>query len=163
MPTLVWRRRPKSGTSAAAGGGGVRYVNAEAAAEAAVPEPVVSATSLPPTGGTVSAAAIPEPVVSAAAHVARPAVSSKRHHDADGNSGKKKKRKASHAKAAAAAKKKKPKATSERDLPTGVYKLWSGKFEASIYRGGKKTPHWYISHSRASLCRIHVYVREERS
>ena len=53
------------------------------------------------------------------------------------SSRKKKKRKVNRAGAATAAKKK-CKATSERDRPTGVKKLKSGKLESSIWWGGKK-------------------------
>ena len=110
MPTLVWIRRPESGTGAAAGRDSARK------AAAAIPDPVVSA-----------ATAVSDP-----AHVALPAVSSTRR--AEG--GKKKKRKTNRAEAATTSKKK-SKTTSERDLPTGVYKLPSGKYESRIWWDGK--------------------------
>ena len=69
--------------------------------------------------------------------VAFPRVSSKRCTDADG--GKKKKRKIkSRPEAATTAKRRSKAATSERDLPRGVYKTSSGKYESQIRWGGKK-------------------------
>ena len=120
MPTLVWRRRPESGTDAAREGSVTRR-------EAVVPDPVV----------TAAAAAVPDPVVSASAapdpaQVALPAVSSKRCGAADG--GKKKKRKSPEAVKAA---KKKSKARPGRDLPQGVQKTPSGKFKSRIKWSGK--------------------------
>jgi len=111
MPTLVWVIRPKSGTSGAAAVGG----SAREAA-ATVPDPVVSATST----------YLPRDPV----QVAFPRVSSKRCADADG--GKKKKRKIkSRAEAATSATK------TVRDLPRGVQKKPSGKYESQIWWGDK--------------------------
>jgi stage V sporulation protein SpoVS len=90
---------------------------------AAVPDPVVSTAG----GATSAAFGVPDPV-------AHPAASSKRRSPANG--GKKKKRKANHAKAATTAKKR-SKTTSERGLPTGVYKKSSGKFFSQIWWDGK--------------------------
>ena len=115
MPTLVWIRRPKNGTSAAAPDSARK-----AAAASTDPDQVVSAEA--------AAAAVPDPV-----HVAAPAISSKR----CTNGGKKKKRKANQAESARAAKKK-SKATSERDLPRGVTKTPAGKFKSRIRWGGKQ-------------------------
>ena len=114
MPTLVWVYRPKSGTIGAAGVDSAR----KAEAAAAVPDPVVTAAA--------AAAAVPDSV-----HVALPAVSSKRCADAD--CGKRKKRKINSRAAAATSATK-----TVRDLPRGVYKSRSGKFESMIRWGGKK-------------------------
>ena len=109
MPTLVWVRRPKSGTSGAGAGGDV---SASAAAFAAAPDPAVSASS-------------------AAVQVALPVVSTKE------KAGRKKRnRKRNRANAATTANKK-SKAASKRDLPIGVWKRSSGKFRARIRWGGK--------------------------
>ena len=125
MPTLVWVRRPKSGTDAAAREGSATSTRREAA----VPDSVVSAAAAAVLGGAAISATsgVSDPV-------ALPAVSSKRHIPADG--GKKKKRKANRAKAVTAAKKM-SKAKPERDLPKGVQKSLSGKFNARIRWGGK--------------------------
>ena len=122
MPTLKWVIRPKSGTSGAAGGDGARKV------AAAVPDPVVSATYLPrPTASAVAASSAP-------VQVARPAASSKRYAHADG--GKKRKRKKNpRAAATASTAKKKSKVTSGRDLPQGVRKRPSGKYQSEIWWG----------------------------
>ena len=105
----MWRRRPESGTDAAAREGStIRRA-------AAVPDPVVSATG----------PAVPD----------NPATSvSTAHADPVQHGGKKKKRKSAEAVTAA---KKKSKATSERDS-TGVQKLRSGKYESRIRWGGKR-------------------------
>ena len=116
MPTLVWIRRPESGVAAARG----EYGAGSRSGEAAVPDPFVSAAS-----------AVPGPVVSSS-DVALRAVLLKQH----ANGGKKKKCEINHAKSAAAAKKR-SRATSDRDLPQGVYKTSSGKFQARIQLGGK--------------------------
>ena len=114
MPTLVWRRRPKRGTSVAGGPSSTRR-------DAAVPDPVVSA------------ATVPGPAASSGQGVAPTADLSMQHKD-----GKmKKKRKISRAKSAAAGKKK-SKATFERKLPRGVQKRSSGKFRSSTSWGGKR-------------------------
>ena len=120
MPTLKWIVRPRSGTSATEGESARR----SAAASAAVPNQVVSAAA--------TAAAVPDSV-----QVALPAAaSSKRDACADGR--KKKKRKINPRAEAARDAKKKSKATSERDLPTGVRKARRGKkFESQICGGGK--------------------------
>ena len=111
MPTLVWIRRRRSGTSGAGAGGGV----SAAAAAAAAPDPAVSASS-------------------AALQVALPVVSSKQKATC---SGKKTNRKRNRANAATTAKKK-SKTASGRDLPTrGVRKTQSGKFKSEIRWGGK--------------------------
>ena len=120
MPTLVWRRRPESGTDAAREGSATRR-------EALVPDPVVFAAAVAVPNPVVSASAAPDP-----AHVALPAVSSKRH----AIDGKKKKRKVNRAEAATAATKK-PKAKPERDLPTGVRGLSSRNFQSQINWDGK--------------------------
>ncbi len=117
MPTLVWvRRRPKSGTGAAGEGSDISRRD-----EAAVLDPVGSAAAVPDSVGS-AVSAIPDP-----AHVALPAV-------AGGRKGKKRKNQAKEVKSA---KKKSKRATLERDLPTGVYKVQgyktaSGKFRARI-------------------------------
>ena len=141
MPTLVWKRRPKNG--------------AAAAREAAVPDPVVSA----------AAAAVPESVVSfpaafpdrvASSGCPPLARSSKSHADTS-----KKERKVNRDSLTTAAgavvsdeqggliraavdHDAKPgmsgvdyKARSERDLPTGVTELSSGKFQSRTRWGGK--------------------------
>ena len=108
MPTLVWVIRPKSGTSGAAAVGG----SAREAA-ATVPDPVVSATCT----------YLPRDPV----QVALPRVSSKRCADADGGTKKKRKIKPRAAAATSATK-------TVRDLPRGVQKKPSGKFESSIMK-----------------------------
>jgi len=113
MPTLVWVRRPLSGTSSAGASGGV---SASAAAAAAAPDSAVSASS------------------AAAVQVALPVVSSKQKATC---SGKKTNRKRNRANAATTAKKK-SKTTSGRDLPRGVTKKPSGKFGSSIQWGPKQ-------------------------
>ena len=121
MPTLVWVRRPESAPNAAAREGSATR------REAAVPDPVVSAAAAAvPDGATTSVSIVhADPV-----YVAFPAVSTKR--PADGVE--KKKRKSAEAVTDA---NKKSKATSERDLPTGVRKLRSGKYESRITWGDK--------------------------
>ena len=108
MPTLVWRRRPESGVDAAARQGSATR------RETAVPDPVVSVSTVP-------------------GPVALPVASSK--HYSDG--GKKEKRKSKPRAEAATAAKKKSKAKFKRDLPTGVQKLRCGKFQAQTTLGGK--------------------------
>ena len=139
MPTLVWRVRPVSGTSAAGSGGSTAHQG-----EATVPDPVVSVSAGPATSSGV---AIP--------------ADSSNHADADGGKKRKKRKIKSHAEAATAATKK-SKAVSERDLPTGVYKALSRKrFESQIHWGGKK---YYIgtfaSPEQASA--IYALIRKER-
>ena len=121
MPTLVWVRRPESAPNAAAREGSATR------REAAVPDPVVSAAAAAvPDGAATSVSTVhADPV-----YVAFPAVSTKR--PADGVE--KKKRKSAEAVTDA---NKKSKATSERDLPTGVRKLRSGKYESRITWGDK--------------------------
>ena len=95
MPTLVWIRRPESGTGAAAGRDSARKV------AAAIPDPVVSFAAPDPVGS----AAVPDSAVSSG--VALPAVSSNRiNRFAGTDKERKKKRKKNHAKAATTAKKK---------------------------------------------------------
>ena len=110
MPTLVWVRRPLSGTSSAGASGGV---SASVAAAAAAPDSAVSASS------------------AAAVQVALPVVSSKQK-----ASGKETNRKRNRVNAATTAKKK-SKTTSGRDLPRGVQKTPSGKFKSEIRWRGK--------------------------
>ena len=118
MPTLVWTRSPKSGTNASSEArGAIRR-------DAAVPDAIVSVSAT---------AAVPDQTVSSGAALA--AASSSKHH-IDG--GKKIKRKLIRAEAAKAVKKKKSKASSERGLPMGVYKLPSGKFQSKMWWGGKE-------------------------
>ena len=112
MPTLVWVIRPKSGTSGAAAVG-----SSAREAAATVPDPVVSATCT----------YLPRDPV----QVALPRVSSKRCADADGGTKKKRKIKPRAAAATSATK-------TVRDLPRGVQKKPSGKFESSIKWGAKK-------------------------
>ena len=138
MPTLVWRVRAVSGTSAAGSGGSSAHQG-----EATVPDPITSVSAGP----------------AASSSVAIPADSS--NHDADGGKKRKKRKIKSHAEAATAATKK-SKAVSERDLPTGVYKALSRKrFESQIHWGGKK---YYIgtfaSPEQASA--IYALIRKER-
>ena len=104
-----------SGTSAAAGGDRTSEAAAVAAA-AAVPDPVVSNAA---TGPAVSSGA-----------------SAKCHAGAEGRTEKKR---AINAAEAATAAKKKYKATSEHDLPPGVYKISSTeRFQSKIQWGGKQ-------------------------
>jgi len=114
MPTLVWRVRPVSGTSAAGSGGSSAHQG-----EATVPDPIVSVSAGP----------------AASSSVAIPADSS--NHDADGGKKRKKRKMKSHAEAATAATKK-SKAVSDRDLPTGVTKTPSGKFKSRIRWGSRE-------------------------
>ncbi len=123
MPTLVWvrRRRPESGTGPAGGGSVTSRRD-----EAAVPDPVGSAAAVPDSMVSAVSPAVPA-VPAGPVQAALPAV-------ADG--GKRTKRKKNRAKDARSAKKR-PKAASERDLPTGVYELPSGKLASEIRWGGK--------------------------
>ena len=145
MPTLVWVRRPESGADAAAREGSATR------REAAVPDPVVSAAAAAvPDGATTSVSIVhADPV-----YVAFPAVSTKR--PADG--GEKKKRKSAEAVTDA---KKKSKATSERDLPTGVRKLRSGKYESRI-RWGDKTHYIGVLDTPEQASAAFLSVRKER-
>ena len=135
MPTLVWVRRPLSGTSSAGASGGV---SASAAAAAAAPDSAVSASS------------------AAAVQVALPVVSSKQKATC---SGKKTNRKRNRANAATAAKKK-SKTTSGRDLPRGVTKKPSGKFGSSIQWGPKQC---YIGtfDTAEQASAAYLYVRKD--
>ena len=109
MPTLVWRYRPKGGHGAAGGDSAKKT----AAAAAAVSDPVVSAS-----------AAVPD---SQSAVYSVVSASTKQFGD-DGKE-RKRKRTANRAEADTAAREKKVgKATSERNLPTGVERRSSGKF-----------------------------------
>ena len=145
MPTLVWRRRPESGTDAAAREGSTTR------RAAAVPDPVVSATGPAVPDPVVSASAAPDP-----AQVALPTVSSKRCGAADG--GKKKKRKSPEAVKAA---KKKSKAKPKRDLPTGVQKSQSGNYETRIKWGGK-TRHISTFDTPEQASAAYVSARKDR-
>ena len=126
MPTLRWIRRPKGSASAASGGS--------------------SALS------GRSAEAVPDTAVFSSASVV-PAVSSKQSAEARSHAeilvdferlieqarpdgGQKRKRTMSPSAKAAMAAEKKCKATSKRDLPTGVYKLPSSRFVSKIQWGG---------------------------
>ena len=109
-----------SGTSAAAGGDRTREA---AAAAATVPDPVVTAS------------AVPDSVVSSGA--ALPAVSSAKCYA--GAEGRPEKKRTINAAEAVTAAKKKYKATSEHDLPPGVYKKPSAeRFESRIQWGRKQ-------------------------
>ena len=145
MPTLVWVRRPESGADAAARGGSATR------REAAVPDPVVSAAAAAvPDGAATSVSTVhADPV-----YVAFPAVSTKR--PADG--GEKKKRKSAEAVTDA---KKKSKATSERDLPTGVRKLRSGKYESRI-TWGDKTHYIGVFDTPEQASAAHLSVMKDR-
>lgn len=116
MPTLVWKRRTKSGTATAR--------------EAAVPDTVASAAAAVPESAVSAASAFPSPVGSSG--VALPAF-----RFADEVSTKKRKM-AEHQQAAVddlAQTKHSP--SSNRDLPRGVQKTPTGKFSSSIGWGGK--------------------------
>ena len=145
MPTLVWVRRPESGADAAARGGSATR------REAAVPDPIVSAAAAAvPDGAATSVSTVhADPV-----YVAFPAVSTKR--PADG--GEKKKRKSAEAVTDA---KKKSKATSERDLPTGVRKLRSGKYESRI-TWGDKTHYIGVFDTPEQASAAHLSVMKDR-
>ena len=111
MPTLVWRVRSKNGDGAA-GGDSARKA-AAAAAAAPVSDPVVSAS-----------AAVPDSVIYSVA-----SASSKQF---DGGGKKRKRRRKTNRAEADTAARKRAKATSERDLPTGVERRSSGKFRSII-------------------------------
>ena len=139
MPTLVWIRRPKKGggTSGAAAAAAAAAGGEDGARAAAAPEPVASAaacTEAVPPDSAISASS--DPVQGASP----PAISSKRCAKAAAG-GKKRKRKigtCNRAKAGTtAAKKRKSKTTSDRDLPRGVTKTRSEKFESRSYWNGK--------------------------
>ena len=167
MPTLVWIRRPESGSDADDAKSRRR---GEDAAAAVRPDPVVSAAS------AADAAAAPDDAAAAdvmpPTHGVPPAFTThttgayyqqkqqqqqqqpllRRHVTADGTTttssnhdGRRKKRKMNRAGQATAAKKKKPKALSPQ-YPTGVAKIAaSGRFQSQIYLGpGDKTKTRYI-------------------
>ena len=139
MPTLVWRVRAVSGTSAAGSGGSTAHQG-----EATVPDPVVSVSAGPATSSGV---AIP--------------ADSSNHADADGGKKRKKRKIKSHAEAATAATKK-SKAVSERDLPTGVYKALSGKRFVSRIKWGGKQRYIGTSDSPEQASAAHALIRKER-
>ena len=139
MPTLVWRVRPVSGTSAAGSGGSTAHQG-----EATVPDPVVSVSAGPATSSGV---AIP--------------ADSSNHADADGGKKRKKRKIKSHAEAATAATKK-SKAVSERDLPTGVYKALSGKRFVSRIKWGGKQRYIGTSDSPEQASAACALIRKER-
>ena len=138
MPTLVWTRLPKSGTNAAS------EARSAIRREAAVPDAVVTT-------------AVPDQAVSSGAALAA-ASSSKQH----AGRGKEKKRKINRAEAVKSAKKKKSKASSERNLPTGVHKSSSGnKFRSIIrWRGKNRCIGSFDTPEQASAA--YISVRKDR-
>ena len=113
MPTLVWRYRPKGGHGAAGGDSAKKT----AAVAAAVSDPVVSAS-----------AAVPD---SQSAVYSVVSASTKQFGD-DGKERKRKRTANPNPNKSAARKKEVGKATSERNLPTGVERRSSGKFRSLI-------------------------------
>ena len=139
MPTLVWRVRSKNGDGAA-GGDSARKA-AAAAAAAPVSDPVVSAS-----------AAVPDSVIYSVA-----SASSKQF---DGGGKKRKRRRKTNRAEADTAARKRAKATSERDLPTGVERRSSGKFR-SIIDWNHKIRHIGTFDTPEQASAAHVAVKKD--
>ena len=132
MPTLVWKRRPKNGTAAAR--------------EAVVPDPVVSAAAAVPESVASFPTVFPDQVASSGGPLPEGS-SKKRKVDRDSlttAAGADVSDQHGGLKRAAVDHDTKPDrsgvdhmARSERDLPTGVTKLPSGKFQSRTKWGGK--------------------------
>ena len=131
MPTLRWIRRPKSSASAASIDSSVTSTRS---AEA-VPDTVAfSSASVVPAGSSTQSA-------EARSHAEILVDFQRLIEQARPDGGQKRKRTMSPSAKAAMAAEKKCKATSKRDLPTGVYKTSSGKRFVSVIRWGSRTHH----------------------
>ena len=159
MPTLVWIRRPKScGNGAAGGSDQSGRKSAAAAAAAAAPAPAAAAAVPDPVVSDSASAAILDPAASPGS--ALPAASLKRN-TAGVDARQQKKRQINPAGAARAAEKR-TEATSESDLPTGVYQTSSGRFEARTTWGGKEhCIGTFATPEQASGAYIYASAKEE--